>query len=747
MHRSAVARLPAGPHRTRQPLANPEMDPMTFSRWCFLLFLALLPLGCGGGTASKTTDKPGPKPIQEDSLDAAADLLRKGADLARCQEAIRLLNTHLQQNSAARSKLLEGCEAPAWLETTLGLTREEIDFVGSTSFLPLDAHHLDLCFVLRDAAEALQLAGLSPLRQAELALDWVTRQAVLDTSNLFMTPSGFVLRRGHGSPEERAILFLALLHQLDLPGCMIGFPGDKEGETKYWCPGVVLEGKEKGKYEIYLFDTRLGQPLPGPGGKGVVTLAEVKAQPDLLRPLSLDERSKYDVGPEQVKKVQVYLVASLASVAPRLRWLEDVLNQRDHIRLALHPVPLMQLLEKAGGGQVQVWNKPGDTKAPALNHPLRCLRWFLPQEEGGLDRTGLQQEWQRRLEPWPVFLQNYRDQGVYDRLPPLGRDRLRVLTRELFKQYVLTPQEMYSRGQLDEMTRPLVRLRNELRHIDGNRGREVLAEERRQWVERVNQIALALVRKEPGASEAFAGIWHEDQFLVNLILGHEVERTQEQRRTPLSQIILTASAEVLSAEIEYLLALCWTEKAQRLEARAERLTLERKQQPLNPELESVRREARLAWVNALDWARQASERRPLSPGGLANRLQTLRFLWQAAPLDVEQALGLWEVLLHDIHRGGQIRLIHADGLLRSGERDQARLHFQRLAEELTTLLDYKEIRDLVKVSLERVAELPPPLNEAIRLRVLHATQPLEPGGSLPWLLHTARYRARLLRGS
>ena len=68
------------------------------------------------------------------------------------------------------------------------------------------------------------------------------------------------------------------------------------GKSKFWLPALLSDGK------LYLFDTRLGLPIPGKDGKGVATLAELQADPQLLRQLDLDD-AQYPVTAEQLKHV------------------------------------------------------------------------------------------------------------------------------------------------------------------------------------------------------------------------------------------------------------------------------------------------------------------------------------------------------------------------------------------------------------------------------------------------------------
>src|SRR3712207_6856707 len=52
-------------------------------------------------------------------------------------------------------------------------------FPYTTLFRALDARHMDLCFLLRDAVRSLELENLAPAEQVAAAFAWVMRQVML----------------------------------------------------------------------------------------------------------------------------------------------------------------------------------------------------------------------------------------------------------------------------------------------------------------------------------------------------------------------------------------------------------------------------------------------------------------------------------------------------------------------------------------------------------------------------------------
>ncbi len=168
------------------------------------------------------------KPRQDASELDFQDLF-KDTDRNTCRNALQELNSQLRQRSVQvpasltneQRQLLSGEKQP-------DLSADDLAEVESVNFTVLDAHHLDLCFLLRNAAQSLGLfrtgAGVGEDRQrhrAEVSFAWVNRQVRLRELEAEPLPPQFVLRRGWGSSLERSLIFLALLEQLGMEGCLV----------------------------------------------------------------------------------------------------------------------------------------------------------------------------------------------------------------------------------------------------------------------------------------------------------------------------------------------------------------------------------------------------------------------------------------------------------------------------------------------------------------------------------------------
>ncbi|HYV37113.1 MAG TPA: hypothetical protein VE988_15510, partial [Gemmataceae bacterium] len=308
----------------------------SFKQLCLML-LCLLASGCSGCSGGGSS-KPPPPPRTEDPIAQARELYRKATDAPHFRNANERVNVYLTTNSDAIARHHPGAKDKAtlqailrkplddevdklddaalyqkFLQTIIGLDPAEIAEVENASLKLLDAHYLEACFLFREIARSMPLQGLSPLEQAEYCFGWVNRHVVLQEGREDFLPPQYVLQRGQGNAVERAVVFLSLLQQLTpaansaaphIEACLIALPG-KDSHTRPILAGVLID--TKGKPEVYLFDPRLGLPLPGPKGKGIATLAQLQTKPAaILDSLKLPgDALKYDVTEkEAIKKDQ-----------------------------------------------------------------------------------------------------------------------------------------------------------------------------------------------------------------------------------------------------------------------------------------------------------------------------------------------------------------------------------------------------------------------------------------------------------
>jgi hypothetical protein len=707
-----------------------------------VLALSLVPgalgLGCGGSAAVTTKKGAGERaPERQDPLATALSQLRQAEDRqaedsSACRDALHQVERHLEGDAEGKRAVQAGYAALRKLRGRLGLDADELEEASGTAFQPLDAQHVNVCLQLRELTESLELQGLPPLTQATEAFGWVVRNVTLRAGYPgVVLPPQVTLRVGEGTADERAVLFLALLQQLDIDGCMLAVPGEGPGGDRTWIPGALIKDAKStkksagGKAEIYLFDTRLGVPVPGPGGEGVATLRQVRAQPGLLARLGPDKDHPYDVTPAQAAAAEVRLVLPLSALAPRMLYLEELLARRDRVRVALDPARLLRRFEEAAGGKVGVWNRPARPGLPPPWTPTRAARLFLPPEEGGLDRS---RRWffelRQEVTASAVVGRNYRELIAYDDLPKEARDRLRDLAERLFRKYVLSAQDRMSRGRLDDAMRRLSRINAVVQ--DFRRAApapQARARAVAEWSMQVRKVYLAVARNLPSAPKQVEDLWSEDQYILAL-----AEPSEEEAEPPSAEqravgfLVLGAAADPLDNDAVYRLALCWQEKAARLRADLAREPGAGRQDAL-----------RGAWDNARDLAREYAGRHGLGPADVRLHLQAVLAEWRAADSQPGIAIGLWDYLFRDFRRAAAARLIQARALREAGQDGEARQVLRKLADEVAALRQNKELRGALAECLGWATQFPAAQQALPRARLERLTGELGPGGSLAWL--------------
>src|SRR5262249_50545287 len=203
------------------------------------------------------------------------------------REVVNSLNAYLEKNPEVKAKLKLDDDTRKLLLDRFDLTADQLAEIADGQFRSLDAAYLEECWLLRQAAFSQGMQGLNTLQRARRAFEWVVSQVallerlgamqMLQRRPAEVVPPQVVLQRGFGHALERYLVFLALLRQLNIDGCMIGFPAEDKGKSTYWVPGAIISekdanGKDAVPPGIYLFEPRLGAPLPGPEGQEIATL-------------------------------------------------------------------------------------------------------------------------------------------------------------------------------------------------------------------------------------------------------------------------------------------------------------------------------------------------------------------------------------------------------------------------------------------------------------------------------------------
>ncbi len=213
-----------------------------------------------------------------------------------------------------------------------------------------------------------------------------------------------VLLYGRGDAYQRARIFLLLARQLRIDVVMLGIDR-KTGRAEEWLPAVLLDK------QLYLFDTELGLPIPGPGGRGIATLAQAIADPQLLESLDIGDKYRYRVRPADLDKVVVLLDASAEYLAQRMRLVEQNLSAADQLVLSVSTSDLTQELEGCQG--------------------VTDVRlWAVPLEADMYQRARMMMMAANREMQWQEFL----DHGVFQELSTVARGRRQHLLGNFEKQ-------------------------------------------------------------------------------------------------------------------------------------------------------------------------------------------------------------------------------------------------------------------------------------------------------------------------
>lgn len=449
--------------------------------------------------------------------DRAASLakLRSAAHFQACRDELNALNQYFSHHPDEQPTGLSPAAADQ-LRQQFGLTEDELAEISPPRFTLLDAHHVDGCLLLHEAARSLGVDRLPPRERAEAGFAWAMRMVRWHPHDGPPLPSAFALRRGWGNALERAQVYIELLPQLGLDGCLVGTLEDEIFEMK--AVGVRVGD------DLLLFDAENGTPR----------LDAVGA------PLTLRMQRQ---GREPAGQALV-LTCSLSTLAPRQRFLEGQFGADASIKLGLDPEGLLKTY-------AQVALTPEHRSNELRPLPVRWLRAFLPPGMGGTDDQAQRlSQLERQVVPYEAITPAVRD------LPGQPGQQLQARFARPFQELALdsgTGRDLIVRGRLGEAVRQLVTLREQLR-----RGRQQALDEPRltekmaEWSAEARDAYAALYRAErdpkadvEAARQRVNDLWNPDKALAP------------------SLVIVNALADPLGAEITYLLALTKHEQAER----------------------------------------------------------------------------------------------------------------------------------------------------------------------------------------
>lgn len=244
----------------------------------------------------------------------------------------------------------------------------------------------------KEMEERGQVDGARQLNQAERLFDWTVRNIQLKP--LLPAPKGPELKvneeqrldtrppaeRGipgpgyqqlphqtllyaEGDAWERGRIFLHLCRQAGLPAVMLGISKPNElGGPQAWCAAVLIKGQGEAenaaKDELYLFDPQLGLPIPGPEHKGIATLSQLVADPELLSALKPPGGEPYGITADDLKNVGAMFDMQPETLSRRMYLLETPFNEarkqsRNEIRPAGTDTQLLPIVLAARPSELE----------------------------------------------------------------------------------------------------------------------------------------------------------------------------------------------------------------------------------------------------------------------------------------------------------------------------------------------------------------------------------------------------------
>ncbi|MGD9721685.1 MAG: tetratricopeptide repeat protein [Pirellulales bacterium] len=185
-----------------------------------------------------------------------------------------------------------------------------------------DAWYLQETVWLRDVSRGARGDQFDDVAVAERLFDWTIRNVQLEPDVDPATAANRhrpfeTLLLGRGDAQERAWVFILLARQQGLDVVQLAIDEGEGKPPRPWLPALLSGG------ELYLFDTRLGLPIPAADGRGIATLAQVAADPELLRRLDLDAEHPYPVQPDDLQHVVALVEASPQSLSRRMALVES----------------------------------------------------------------------------------------------------------------------------------------------------------------------------------------------------------------------------------------------------------------------------------------------------------------------------------------------------------------------------------------------------------------------------------------
>ncbi|SIO28501.1 hypothetical protein SAMN05444166_3492 [Singulisphaera sp. GP187] len=282
--------------------------------------------------------------------------------------AVLKLNTYFED--IPRSQFALTPEVRGYLKASKLPEQVMAGFERTTFEMP-DSRHLEDCMLYHGIATRIGGNG-DDLTRVRRVFDWMIRQVQLAPAGTLAAPGlpqaqvrpyDMLLRgmatEADGGWSERGWLFMSLCRQLGVDVAVLTYQPKDAKEPISWITAALIEGK------LYLFDPRLGIEITGPDGKGVATLDQALADPEVLGRLNAPGappyRPTHELLAADTTKIGALIDSSPGYYAPRMLLLEKSLPGKYQTVLYRDPVAQSQEFTKAIGthaGDVAPWPLP-----------------------------------------------------------------------------------------------------------------------------------------------------------------------------------------------------------------------------------------------------------------------------------------------------------------------------------------------------------------------------------------------------
>lgn len=472
--------------------------------------------------------------IGENNVAAARQSLSGLRDLGSCRQAVN----HLNKDRIARSEEIQKLSLPK--STPEAVVANHGEYLKSVTSPGMDAWFLEECLFLREVVTAgdFQLKtrdSASGLTAATELWDWVMREVAFQDSageSTIKAPLHWILRRGTGTAEERAVIFLALLRQSgisDVSGCLVRF-------TSADSPFQTLVGVLTADGKPHLFDPVVGLPLdiiPG------TTFNKFVTGDWPLGDWTGKTHSRTETQGHW-KNATFGIMVPLPLLAPRNNDFPGLFPEDP---LAIPKVDL----------EAEITHWTTSLKAAGLAEPKVSLdagelvRWpaFLPAQEGGAGNPGLAQLFSFSYVPWDLLPREVlAAHPLLARIPvqvslgiplpqPVGERLLFAVFAPIFRNWHETPDKGRDLLVRFQFSRVVPELKQEKEEVQGRIGKAFTETEKgllRGWINDANTAYANLARNpgNPAAEEGVKALWERSgPMLMAVLIPASIARMEE----------------------------------------------------------------------------------------------------------------------------------------------------------------------------------------------------------------------------